>query len=56
MAWAQQALLGNLLQIRFFAEIRRQIAAQDGSRAERFDRILAKEFLAATRLIGEGCL
>jgi hypothetical protein len=54
MPWVQQALLGNLLRIQFFDELGRRMAALGADRGGQFDRILAKEFLAATRLIGEG--
>jgi len=56
MPWAQQAFLGNLLHIQYFSGIRRKSASKGGGWIEQCDRILTKEFVAATRLIGEGRL
>jgi hypothetical protein len=56
MPWEQQALLGNLLHIQFFSRLRRRNADLGRKWVDQLERILAKEFAAATRLIGEGRL
>jgi hypothetical protein len=56
MPWAQQAFLGNLVHIQVFSELHRRRAARGPEWVDKFDRIFAKEFVAATRLISEGRL
>lgn len=56
MPWAQQAFLGNLLQIQYFGAARRPNTPWGRKWIAQCDRILAKEFVAATRLIGDGRL
>jgi len=56
MPWARQAFLGNLLQIQYFGGARRRDPPWGRKWIAQCDRILAKEFVAATRLIGEGRL
>ena len=54
LPWEQQAFLGSLLHIQYFSELRRRRGERGSQWAEQFERIFAKEFVAATRLIAEG--
>jgi hypothetical protein len=54
--WAQQAFLGSLMHIQFFSGLRRRSARRGPVWIGKFDRILAKEFAAAMRLIADGRL
>lgn len=56
MSFEQQALLGCLQHIQFFDRQRRWNAARAGDWLWLYDRILAREFVAATRLMEEGRL
>jgi hypothetical protein len=56
MPWAQQAFLGTLMQIQYFGGGRWGDRRWGRKWVEQCDRILAKEFVAATRLIREGQL